>query len=302
MKLTPRLVVLLCVPPLMWAGNAVVGRMLVGHAPPLALNALRWALALLLLLPFGWRLLRRPGEVWARRGHLALLGLVGVGSYNALQYLAVQTSTPLNVTLIAASLPVWMLAFGAAFHGVQPRAAQLVGAALSLAGVALVLSRGSLDTLRSVNLVPGDLLMLVAIACWAVYSWMLARPPAAMRPPERPAWDWAEFLLVQVIFGLGWATLAAGAEAVWQPAPVRWSAGVVAAIAFVAIGPSIVAYYCWGKGVAEAGPATAAFFGNLTPVFAALLSAALLGQAPQWYHAAAFVLIAAGIAVTSRST
>lgn len=302
MKLTPRLVVLLCVPPLMWAGNAVVGRLLVGHAPPLALNALRWALALLLLLPFGWRLLRRPGEVWARRGHLALLGLVGVGSYNALQYLAVQTSTPLNVTLIAASLPVWMLAFGAAFHGVQPRAAQLVGAALSLAGVALVLSRGSLDTLRSVNLVPGDLLMLVAIACWAVYSWMLARPPAAMRPPERPAWDWAEFLLVQVIFGLGWATLAAGAEAVWQPAPVRWSAGVVAAIAFVAIGPSIVAYYCWGKGVAEAGPATAAFFGNLTPVFAALLSAALLGQAPQWYHAAAFVLIAAGIAVTSRST
>jgi drug/metabolite transporter (DMT)-like permease len=302
MTLTPRLVLMLCVPPLMWAGNAVVGRLLVGHAPPLALNALRWALALLLLLPFGWRLLRHPGEVWARRGHLALLGLVGVGSYNALQYMAVQTSTPINITLIAASLPVWMLAIGAVFHDVRPRAPQLLGAALSIAGVALVLSRGSLATLRSVSLVPGDLLMLLAIASWAIYSWMLARPPASMRPPERPAWGWAEFLLVQVIFGLAWASLAAGAEAALQPAPVRWSAGVVAAIAFVAIGPSIVAYYCWGKAVAQAGPATAAFFGNLTPVFAALLSAGLLGQTPQWYHAGAFVLIAAGIVVTSRSS
>lgn len=300
-RLTPGLVLLLCMPPLMWAGNAVVGRMMVGLAPPLALNALRWTLALLLLLPLGWRVFRRPGEVWARRRHLALLGLAGVGSYNALQYVAVQTSTPLNITLIAASSPLWMLAIGALWHGVRPRPVQWVGAGFSLAGVLLVLSRGSVETLRSVSLVPGDLLMLVAIASWAIYSWMLARPPASMQPPQRPAWDWAEFLLVQVCFGLVWATLAAGAEMAGDPVPIRWSAGVVAAIVFIAVGPSIVAYYCWGKGVAAVGPATTAFFGNLTPVFAALLSAALLGQAPHWYHFAAFALIAAGIVVTSRA-
>jgi drug/metabolite transporter (DMT)-like permease len=152
-----------------------------------------------------------------------------------------------------------------------------------------------------VSLVPGDLLMLVAIASWAVYSWMLVRPPPSMRAPERPAWGWAEFLLVQVGFGLAWALLAAGAEALLHPAPVRWSASVFAAIAFVAVGPSILAYYCWGRAVAAVGPATAAFFGNLTPVFAALLSAALLGQTPQWYHLGAFALIAAGIVVTSRT-
>lgn len=299
-RLTPGLVALLCVPPLMWAGNAVVGRLLVGHAPPLALNALRWALALLLLLPLGWRVVRRPAEVWQRRGHLALLGLVGVGSYNALQYMAVQTSTPLNITLIAASSPVWMLAVGALMHGVRPRRAQLAGAALSLAGVLLVLSRGSLETLATVSLVPGDLLMLVAIAAWAVYSWMLVKPPPSMQGAARPGWDWAEFLLVQVVFGLAWALLAAGVESAVQPAPILWSWPVAAAIVFVAVGPSILAYYCWGKGVAAVGPATAAFFGNLTPVFAGLMSAALLGQGPQWFHIAAFGLIAAGIVVTSR--
>ena len=299
-RLSLRIALLLCVPPLVWAGNAVVGRLLVGQVPPLLLNALRWALALLVLLPLGWRALRRPAEIWQRRGHLALLGLVGVGSYNALQYMAVHTSTPLNITLISASSPVWMLSIGALFYGVQPRRAQLIGAALSLAGVAVVLSRGSLATLADISLVPGDLLMLVATAAWAVYSWKLSRPPASMQGESRPAWGWAEFLLVQVLFGLAWAGLAAGAEALVDPTPVRWSPQVFAALAFIVIGPSVLAYYCWGRGVAAVGPTTAGFFANLTPVFAALLQLTLLGQAPQWYHLAAFASIVMGILVTSR--
>jgi drug/metabolite transporter (DMT)-like permease len=298
-KLTPKIALLLTLPPLLWAGNAVVGRALVGSVPPLALNALRWALALALLLPLGWRVWHSRTAVRERWPHLALLGLVGVGSYNALQYLAVQTSTPLNVTLIAASAPVWMLLVGALFYREPPTARQLAGAALSLAGVALVLSRGSAQVLREVHFVPGDLYMLVAIAAWAVYSWMLARPPASLRGEARPHWNWAEFLFVQMLFGTAWAMLAAGAEAIVAPASIAWSAGVVAALFYVAIGPSLIAYRCWGLGVATVGPAVAAFFSNLTPVFAALLSAALLGELPRWYHAGAFVLIAAGIVVSS---
>jgi len=88
-------------------------------------------------------------------------------------------------------------------------------------------------------------------------------------------------------------------EAVLTDAAVHWNGWVVAALVYVAIGPSIIAYRCWGLGVAQGGPALAAFFGNLTPVFAALLSAAVLGEPPRWFHGAAFALIAAGIAVSS---
>jgi drug/metabolite transporter (DMT)-like permease len=70
-------------------------------------------------------------------------------------------------------------------------------------------------------------------------------------------------------------------------------------LAYVAIGPSLIAYRCWGLGVAQAGPALAAFFVNLTPLFAALMSAALLGEWPAWYHGAAFALIAGGIWISS---
>ena len=73
----------------------------------------------------------------------------------------------------------------------------------------------------------------------------------------------------------------------------------LAALVFLAVGPSVLAYRCWGLGIAAAGPAMAGFFANLTPLFAALLSAALLGEAPHVYHAAAFALIVAGIAASS---
>jgi drug/metabolite transporter (DMT)-like permease len=298
--LTGRIAVLMTLPPLLWAGNAVVGRLLVGSVPPLALNALRWWLALALLLPLGWRALRNAEAIAARAGHLGILALLGVGSYNALQYLAVQTSSPINVTLIAASSPVFMLAIGALVYGAPPRRVELLGALLSTAGVVLVIGRGSLATLLAIRFVPGDLYMLLATALWAGYSWMLARPPASMRGDARPDWDWAGFLLVQIAFGTVWATLMAGAEQLAHPPAVAWNSWTVAALFYVAIGPSLIAYRCWGLGVAIAGPAVAAFFANLTPLFAALLSAALLGEVPRWYHGLAFALIVGGIVVSSR--
>lgn len=298
--ITPRIAFYLTLPPLLWAGNAVVGRALVGTVPPMALSAIRWAIALVLLLPFATRLWRRPQDIRERWPYLALIGVLGVGTYNSLQYLALQTSTPINVTLILSSMPLWMLLFGILFYREHPTRQQIAGALLSLAGVALVISRGDLKVLLDLHLLPGDLLMLVAVALWAWYSWLLARPPAHMRGEARPDWGWAELLVVQMIFGTIWAAGAAGVEAVVSPAQIHWSPMVVLALAYVAIGPSLLAYRFWGEGVSTVGPAVAAFFSNLTPVFAAVMSALWLGEPPRWYHVAAFVLIGAGIVVNSR--
>lgn len=298
--LAPRTALLMTLPPLLWAGNAIVGRLLVGQVPPLALNALRWVIAALLLSPLGWRVLRDGAAIARAWPYLLVLGTFGVGLFNALQYLALVTSTPLNVTLINASMPVWMLLVGMALFGSHPTRRQLLGALLSMAGVLTVVTRGAWTTVAEVRFVIGDLYMLLAVIGWALYSWLLARPPAWLRPPPRERWGWAEFLLIQSLFGLVAAGGFTAAEAALTThAPVAWhSAAVWAALAYVAIGPSVVAYRCWGLGVATAGPAMAAFFANLSPLFAALLSAWLLGEWPQPYHGMAFALIVAGIAVS----
>lgn len=299
MKLSPRLAVLMTLPPLLWAGNAVVGRLMAGQVPPLTLNFLRWLLAVLFLLPLAWRALTPFSRIRERWVYLATIGLLGVGLFNSLQYLAVLSSSPLNVTLVASSMPVWMLLVGALFYGEHPTKRQLAGAMLGFAGVCVVLGRGSLHTLLNVHFVAGDFYILVAVIGWAFYSWLLARPPAHMRGAARPDWDWAALLLVQALFGL----VASGAFTIGEQlagaAPIRWGWPVVAALLYVSLGASIVAYRCWGLGVAQGGPTLAAFFNNLTPLFAAVLSALLLGEAPQGYHALAFALIVGGIAVSA---
>ncbi len=291
---------LLTLPPLLWAGNAVVGSLVVGNVPPLTLNAMRWILALAILLPFGWRVFREPREILERWRHLAMLGLLGIGCYNAFQYLALQTSSPINVTLIAASSAIFMVLIGFVGYRVRPGARQLAGAVLSIAGVALVLSRGSVETLLALRFVPGDLFMLGAALTWAMYSWMLARPPAHMKGEARPRWNWAQFLTAQLVFGAAWASIGAGVEQTYVTSSIRWSPWVIAALLYVAVGPAILAYYAWGAGVARVGPTIAALFSNLTPLFAALFSLAVLGEVPHWYHGAAFVLIAAGIVISTR--
>ena len=295
-RLTPGTVALLVTAPLLWAGNAVVGRLVHDLVPPITLNFLRWALALALLLPLTHRVLRPDSPLWPHWRRYALLGLLGVGLYNALQYLALQTSTPINVTLVGSSMPVWMLAVGALFFGVAVTRRQLAGAALSMIGVLTVLSRGEWSQLLALRLVAGDLFMLLATIAWSFYSWLLVRTsePASVRG------DWAAFLTGQMVFGLAWSGVFASAEWATGHTHIAWGWPLVAALLFIAIGPALVAYRCWGIGVQRAGPAVAGFFSNLTPLFAALLSAAFLGEAPSGYHAVAFALIVGRIVVSAR--
>lgn len=295
-KLSPVTALLLTVPPLLWAGNAVVGRMASPLVPPLTLNFLRWAIAFFILLPLAAWVLRRGSGLWSHWKRFTLLSLLGVGCYNALQYLALKTSTPLNVTLVAASGPFWTLVIGALFFHAPVRRQQLLSAALSIGGVLVVLSRGDWQQLLSVRLVAGDLFMLVATASWSWYSWLLTRRPE----PEAIRNDWAAFLLGQVVFGLGWSGMFTALEWGLTDAHITWGLPLLATLAFVSVGPAVLAYRCWGLGVQQAGPTMAGFFANLSPLFAAILSAAFLGELPHLYHALAFGLIVTGIWVSSR--
>jgi len=295
-RLTPATALLLSLAPLLWASNAVVGRLVRELISPLTLNFVRWALAFVLLLPLAAQVLRRDSAMWPHWRRYALLGLLGVGLYNALQYLALQTSTPLNVTLVGASMPFWMLATGTLFFGHRVSRREVAAAVLSMAGVLLVLSRGEWAQLLRLRLVPGDLFMMLATVAWAFYSWLLSRTaePVAVRR------DWSAFLMAQMVFGLGWSGLLAAGEWSLGAGHVTWNAALAAALAFICIGPAILAYRFWNSGVQRAGPNAAGFFINLTPLFAALLSAAFLGELPHWYHGAAFALIVAGIVISAR--
>ena len=281
-------------PPLFWAGNAIVGRLAAGVIAPLLLNALRWLLAGLVLLPFVWRGWRLHLPVVRREWRvIAWLGILGMATYNALQYLALTTSSATNVTLIAASAPVFALGFGVLFFGERLDGRRVVGACVSIVGVMVVLLHGDLARLRTMTFVPGDLLMLGTAATWSLYTWLLR----ARRPDLPPT----VLLFAQIVFGSVVTVACALVErfgfgvASRFDSPTAW--GV---LAYVAVLPSVLGYVLWDRGVARAGATVAIFFNNLIPVFAAILSALLLAEWPQWYHGVALLLILAGIQLARR--
>jgi drug/metabolite transporter (DMT)-like permease len=147
-----------------------------------------------------------------------------------------------------------------------------------------------------VRLVPGDIYVLVATVAWAFYSWLLSQPK---EPPEIRS-NWAAFILAQVVFGLGWSGMFAAGEWALTDAHIQWGWPLILALLYVAIGPAVLAYRCFGLGIQRVGPAMAGFFSNLTPLFAAVLSAAFLGELPHVYHGLAFALIVGGILVSAR--
>jgi drug/metabolite transporter (DMT)-like permease len=103
-----------------------------------------------------------------------------------------------------------------------------------------------------------------------------------------------------MVFGLVGALACSTVEWTLTDATLVWGWALVAALLFIAVGPAVIAYRSWGAGVALAGPAAAGFFINLTPLFAAVLSSAFLGEPPELFHVASFVLIVFGIVLSSK--
>ena len=284
----------LTVPPLMWASNAIVGRMAAGTIPPLTLNFLRWVVALAVLLPFifaqlkvDWSLGRQHWKLFAATGFLSTT------CYNALQYLALITSSPINIALITAAGPIFTLLVGRAFFAAHIGRAAALGAVLSILGVAWVLLRGEIQNLTQVAFVSGDLFMLFAIGLWSVYTWLLRERPKAM--------SGYSVLALQMIWGLAFAVPMVLAEVLWGGyPPVQWDAHALGMVMYVALGPALLAYICWQRAVALTGSQLPMFFLNLTPVFAAILAVLLLGEFPKSYHYIGLALIVVGIVLSNR--
>ncbi len=273
-----------------WGGNWVAARAITPEVPPFALSFWRWAIASALLLPFAAAQLREDAPLIGR--HLPALiafGVIGAGGFTLLGYWGVRYTTAVNATLLNSSLPLFVVPLSWWLLKLTVSGRQLAGLALSLAGVACIISLGELQTLARPSLNPGDLLLLGGALLWAIYTVLLK-----WRPPLRPLSFLFTIVAAAAVFSLPfylWEISAGGAMAL--------SPRTIAAIGYLAVFPSIVAYICWNHAVAVVGPNVAGFFNPVIPVFGTLFAVTLLGEPFQPYHLARFALVLGGVVLTS---
>jgi drug/metabolite transporter (DMT)-like permease len=283
---------LLTLAPLFWSCNWIVGRGLSQDVPPLAMTFYRWFFAIIILAPFAWPHLRRDMPM-VRRHWKALLGLgvIGIGTHNALAYLGLRYTTAVNGVILNSFIPVMIVGLSWALLRERLAALQVAGIVVSLGGVLTILSQGSLATLAMFRLNAGDLLIILSMAMWSIYTIALRFRP--------PGMHLLSFLFVIACIG-DTAILPFYVLETALGQPMHWTLAAAAALSAVALFSSVLAYIFWNRGVEQVGASVAGLFVHLMPVFGVILAWLILDERLAPYHVAGIALILCGIFVTSR--
>jgi drug/metabolite transporter (DMT)-like permease len=291
----PYVLLILC--NLFWGGNVVAGKAAVGNIDPYALMVLRWTGAALLVLPFAIEPLRRDWPTIRAKWWLYLFyGAVGYATFNALCYIAAYYTSGFNIGLDQVTINIFVMLMSFAFFRIRVRALQLVGVAITIAGVALTASHGDLRRILALDINFGDLLVILASLAYAIYSITLR---------WRPQTDWRSFLLATFIgaalaslvfaatTGGGLAHIAATVPAI---TPLGWII-----VIYTMVLPSIISQMFYVRGVELIGANRASLFINLIPLFGAIGSVLILGEKLETFHFIAAGLVIAGIVLAEWS-
>ncbi len=269
-----------------FGANTTFAKLLVGEASPMVVVALRWLLVVLLIAAFNAKTLLQD---WPRlRPHLGFLfamGALGFASFNALFYMSAHHTTAVNMGIIQGMMPALVLAGAWLAYRTPARRLQWLGAAVTLAGVAVVVSAGEAERLLRLRFNYGDLLVALAVVLYTGYTLGLRR-----RPESTALGLFAVLAASAFLASLPMVAAEAWLGEFQAPSPQGW-----VVIALVALLPSFLAQVLFIRGVEIIGPGRAGIFINLSPVFAAMIAVAYLGEDFHLYHGLALSLVLGGI-------
>lgn len=282
----------LMLPPLLWAGNFIVGRSVRDIVPPMALVFYRWILALACLLPFAWRSFRRDLPLyWTHRWQLIGVSATGLAAFNALVYVGLQSTSAANGLLLNSFIPLLIAGLGALLYRQKLLPNQWLGILISFCGVLVIVAHGSWQTLAAMRIARGDGYVFLATVCWAFYTLWLRSIPVSI--------DRRGLMMAQILIALAMLLPLLIAEQL-AGHHVIWSAHSLLAIGYIGIFPSVIAFMLYGAAVVRVGAARAGLFIHLIPVFGALLSVALLREPIHAWQLAGMLVIFAGVACANR--
>ncbi|NOX34548.1 MAG: EamA family transporter [Deltaproteobacteria bacterium] len=274
-----------------WAINTVIARSIIFEIKPMALSFFRWIVAFIIILPFAVPHFRKDaGAIKKHLGFLFVLSVPSVAVYNSILYLGARYTTATNIALVVATMPVMTILFSWIINREKPYFLQALGVAISLLGMLMIIAKGSWQVLLSLSFNPGDLLIVLSIASWSLYSVLLKKRQIDISP--------ISFLAVLIFFG----TLCIFPFYIWEFITFKgFEINSVNLSIFIYLGifPSILAYIFWNYGVKTAGASIASVFMYLLPIFTSILAYLFLKENLCSYHFFGGLFILAGLIMSS---
>ena len=271
-----------------WSGNFIIAKGVNKEIPPISLNFYRWLIASLIILPFAFKQFRAQWKQVRQSGHyLFWVSLTGVALFNTFVYIGAHYTSAINLALIGTtSSPIMSIVFARIFLKEKIGWMKLAGMILCTIGVLFLLSNGNFQNLLSLHFSTGDLWMLLAAFCFAVYNTLVKKKPAGISP--------VNFLFVIFSFG----TLMVLPFFIWEftrSAPVLWNNHLILSILYLGLAASVICFLIWNIAIGKLGAGRTALFGNLIPVFSSIEAAIILHEDFNGVHITSMVIIFAGI-------
>ena len=278
---------LLVLTTLFWAGNFNVGRAISEDVPPLGLSFWRWTVAFAILLPFAYGPMKQQWPALKQHFKIVfVLSVFGIAAFNSLVFLALQTTTAINVAMIQSTCPILIIILSTVFWDAKASAQQWVGVLVSLVGAGIILIRGDLGVLTRLDFKAGDLWMLAAAICWAIYTALLRKLPAELK--GLPFLGYSMLLGVIMILPFYIAETLSG-----SPMPISTTS--FSGIAYVSVFGSLLAFLFWNNATGRIGANHTGQFLHLTPVFGITIATLVLDEKLENFHLIGILLVATGL-------
>ncbi len=285
-------IVLAIIATLIWSGNFIIAKGVTKIIPPISLSFFRWLCATILLFPFikssilkEWTAIK---NAWV---YLFWISFSGIALFNTLVYWAGHYSSAINLALIGTTAsPIISIILSRIFLKEKIGWQKFFGVGFCVSGILLLLSKGNFQNLLQLRFTKGDLLILLAAICFAVYNTLVKSKPKGISS--------LNFLFTIFAFG----TLLLFPFFIYEMTysfPIKWNLNLFSIIIYLGMGTSVISFLFWNKAISKLGAGRTALFGNLIPIFTTIEAVFFLNEIFTIIHIVSMALVFVGIAVAN---
>jgi drug/metabolite transporter (DMT)-like permease len=277
---------------LIWSGNFIVARGVIKEIPPISLNFYRWLVASVIIFPFAFKQFKKEWKIIKQSWHYFFwVSLTGIALFNTFVYIGGHYTSAINLALIGTtSSPIMANILSRIFLKEKIGWYKIIGMCLCVTGVLFLLSKGNFNNLATLQFSEGDLWVLLAAFCFAVYNTSVRKKPAAVST--------SSFLFTIFCFG----TVLLIPFFIWELSysqPVVWNMKLAWVIIYLSLGASVICFWIWNIAIHKLGAGRTALFGNLIPVFSSIEAVLWLNEDFTFNHIISMVIVLTGLLIAN---
>ncbi|MCY6484071.1 DMT family transporter [Clostridium aestuarii] len=278
---------------LFWAGAFIAAKLSSPYIPAFTLTFLRFLIATLVL--YVVILIKEKSLYKLKKKDIPVFlftGIVGMVGYHIFFFTSVKYTTAINSSIIGASNPIITTILCFLFLREKISFKRFIGIIISFTGVFLTITNGDLSSLGNINLNKGDLIMLLAVLCWASYA-VYSKKVMPLYSP-----------IVLTFYSFLFCTLFLVPFVIYEN-PISSLSNVpyyaYAAVVYMSIFASVIGYFVQQMAIKQIGPSKTSIFINLVPVFSIILSVIILKETVTIMKIFAAGLIIIGVYICQKS-